>query len=237
MDEGTPERWLPVPGYEGLYEVSSHGGIRSLDRTVPIDVPGRRSYVARRRGRMLRQTPTGSGYLAVSLSRGPTQTKTWTVHTLVALAFIGPRPPGHEVCHNDGNPMNNNLSNLRYDTISGNRRDAVEHGTHRNTRKTHCPSRHKYTPENTYMRPGTTYRQCRICMEDENEIVQARLKIENDRLREVAANHRRPWTGADLQVVASHPDLDAATLAAMLGRTRQSVKYARRQVRPVAPLA
>lgn len=230
MEDVTPERWLPVPGHDH-YEVSDRGRVRSLDRMVSIDCPGRRSYVARRPGRVLKPSPTSRGYLAISISDGqPARTKTWTVHTLVALAFLGPRPSGYEICHNDGNPLNNNLSNLRYDTISGNRLDSVKHGTHRNKRKTHCPYRHEFTPENTYVPPGTTHRYCRACSEDVNEIVQARFKIQNDRLREVAFNHRQPWTDADLQVVASHPDLDPSDLAAMLGRTRQSVQYARHRL-------
>jgi hypothetical protein len=51
-----------------------------------------------------------------------------TVHTLVLLAFVGPRPIGMEVCHNDGNPKNNELSNLRWDTHKANQQDMSRHG-------------------------------------------------------------------------------------------------------------
>lgn len=45
------------------------------------------------------------------------------------FAFVGPCPAGYEVCHNDGNPLNNRRTNLRYDTQSGNQMDKVLHGT------------------------------------------------------------------------------------------------------------
>lgn len=49
-------------------------------------------------------------------------------HRLVALAWIGPQPDGMEVCHNDGNPANNEVSNLRWDTHSENMKDVRRHG-------------------------------------------------------------------------------------------------------------
>jgi hypothetical protein len=151
MQDATPERWLPVPGYSN-YRVSDQGRVWSRPRPGTV-------------GGMLKPSPASAGYLAVSLSRGtPAKSTTWAMHVLVALAFLGDRPAGYEVCHNDGDPLNNRLSNLRYDTISGNRQDSVRHGTHRNTRKTHCPNNHEYTEENTYTRPGSNERQCRICL-------------------------------------------------------------------------
>lgn len=52
------------------------------------------------------------------------------VHQLVLEAFVGLCPDGMEACHNDGNPENNDLHNLRWDTRSENTKDAVKHGTH-----------------------------------------------------------------------------------------------------------
>ncbi len=51
------------------------------------------------------------------------------VHVLVLEAFVGPRPKRMCACHNDGNPSNNNLSNLRWDTQRNNQLDKREHGT------------------------------------------------------------------------------------------------------------
>lgn len=67
----------------------------------------------------------------VDLYRGsrPSQTR-FKVAVLVLLAFVGPRPKGMECCHNDGDPENNSLDNLRWDTHSSNVYDAIRHGTH-----------------------------------------------------------------------------------------------------------
>lgn len=50
------------------------------------------------------------------------------VHIVVLETFVGPRPDGAEACHNDGNPLNNSLENLRWDTHTGNMQDCVRHG-------------------------------------------------------------------------------------------------------------
>lgn len=54
--------------------------------------------------------------------------KEWA-HRMVAEAFLGPCPKGLEVCHGDGNPINNRVGNLRYDTHRNNMLDAIQHGT------------------------------------------------------------------------------------------------------------
>jgi hypothetical protein len=51
------------------------------------------------------------------------------IHRLVLEAFVGPAPDGMEGCHNDGNPENNNLLNLRWDTHASNMADQLAHGT------------------------------------------------------------------------------------------------------------
>jgi hypothetical protein len=51
------------------------------------------------------------------------------VHTLIMMLFVGPRPEGMEVAHNNGDPSDNRLENLRYDTRVGNAADMVLHGT------------------------------------------------------------------------------------------------------------
>lgn len=53
----------------------------------------------------------------------------YAVHRLVLEAFVGPCPEGMEGCHEDGDPTNNDLTNLRWDTHKGNMLDSVKHGT------------------------------------------------------------------------------------------------------------
>lgn len=105
------EIWKPVPGYEGLYEVSDQGRVRSFARSVS--------------GRLLKPGKASNGYFTVCLGRG----KSRTLHSLVAEAFIGPKPIGQEVLHEDGTRTNNCVSNLRYGTRADNIRDAVKQGT------------------------------------------------------------------------------------------------------------
>lgn len=57
-------------------------------------------------------------------------TKTAGVHHLVAAAFLGPRPLGLVICHNDGNGAHNTPDNLRYDTPKANAADTLRHGKH-----------------------------------------------------------------------------------------------------------
>ena len=139
----TIEQWRDIPGHPG-YQVSDHGRVRSVDRTVTYSD----GQVRRYKGKILR-TPLSKmgGYPHVNLwNRGESQVR--YVHSLVAETFIGPRPEGTEVCHNDGNPTNNHVANLRFGTQSENTLDRVAHGTHHEAVKTHCPRGHELFAEN-----------------------------------------------------------------------------------------
>lgn len=151
--EDVTERWLPVVGWEGLYEVSDLGHVRSLARRTPGGIRG---------GRTLRLAVARNGYLCVSLWKLGVGT-TRTVHTLVTEAFIGPRPEGHQVRHLDGNRAHPELSNLAYGTPAENSADMKVHGTNRNAAKTVCRHGHEYTPANTKVRAdgGRVCRECR----------------------------------------------------------------------------
>jgi hypothetical protein len=75
-------------------------------------------------------TTHGRTYLVVDIRKDGIK-RQWSVHSLILEAFIGRRPEGMEGCHfPDPDPTNNNLSNLRWDTPSGNNRDKVFQGTH-----------------------------------------------------------------------------------------------------------
>lgn len=154
--QSTYECWLPVRGYEGFYEVSNFGAVRSVGREIKR-TNGRRYKST---GKLISQKISASGYKIVCLSvRGNKSYK--RVHRLVLEAFVGPCPDGMEACHWDDDPANNGLVNLRWDYRSGNRRDGVRNGKHANAIKTHCPQRHEYLPENTLIVKGE--RRCRAC--------------------------------------------------------------------------
>lgn len=119
------EEWKDIPGYEGKYQASTLGRIRSLDRRVRVVAHGKET-TRLMRGRVLRPWRVGScGHVGVDLG---CEARAVPVHKLVALTFIGPRQEGMDVCHNDGNPTNNAVSNLRYDTRSENNKDILRTG-------------------------------------------------------------------------------------------------------------
>lgn len=111
VNEG--ERWRKIVEFPD-YEVSTFGRVRRIGAK-----------------RFLRQAPRPGRYphLRVELRKGGRLY--WrTVHVLVLIAFVGPPEPGKETaCHNDGNPANNRLDNLRWDTQKANMEDMVRHGT------------------------------------------------------------------------------------------------------------
>lgn len=156
VSDGT-EEWLPVVGHEGYYEVSDQGRVRSLSRIVTY----RDGHTQALRGRVLSpgKQPL-SGHLHVNLKANGSK-RSVAVHALVLEAFVGPRPPGQECCHGNGDPTDNNVVNLRWDTRSGNVRDAIRHGTNWQVRKKACPKGHPYDERNTRSGPGV--RVCREC--------------------------------------------------------------------------
>ena len=120
------ENWLPVVGYEGLYEVSDLGRVRSLPRRVVMpegSIFGEKTI----KGMLLKQCNNSRGYKIVTLCRDGVK-KTAPIHKLVMLCFVGPNPSGLMVLHRDGNPINTILRNLRYGTHQDNMDDKVRHG-------------------------------------------------------------------------------------------------------------
>lgn len=110
------EEWRAIPGYEGYYEVSSLGNVRSLDKEIKANLVNN-EYV-NRTGRILKQKEV-KGYKTVSLCVDYEAT-TWRVHRLVAMAFI-PNPDSKpQVNHIDGNPSNNCVNNLEWCTAKEN---------------------------------------------------------------------------------------------------------------------
>lgn len=118
------EEWRPIPDWEGIYDVSDLGRVKSLERVV-MRGNGWKYTV---RERILKLTSDKDGYPGVGLCMNG-RAKHFLVHRLVLLAFVGLPPPGHEGCHEDNNPGNPRLSNLRWDTSAGNQADKIKHGT------------------------------------------------------------------------------------------------------------
>lgn len=164
----THEQWRAVIGWEGLYEVSSLGRVRSLDRMLPHRHAG---HLYRKPGRVLK-TYKGPphGYHAVSLScmrDGVQVRKVRRVHTLVLEAFVGPRQPGYVACHGVSGIDDNSVSNLRWGTQSENIQDVIRDGNNFELNKTHCKNGHPFDKENTYFNPAKQgSRSCRTCVRE-----------------------------------------------------------------------
>lgn len=151
----TTERWLPIQGWPG-YFISDLGRVKSQ----------RPRWGGDRTPRFLSPGYGGGGYATVVLTSDVRPNRTHNVHSLVAEAFIGPRPDGLEVRHLDGDPANCQLSNLRHGTPSENAYDRVRHGTHGMARKTHCINGHPFAGSNLVSTPRQ--RRCRTCVNEGN---------------------------------------------------------------------
>ena len=155
------EIWKSVVGYEGFYEVSNMGRVRSVERWVRASNKTDSLRLSPAKVRSL--SVKSSGHLKVSLYREGKE-KTHHVHTLVLTSFVGPRPEGQEGCHNNGDPSDNHLTNLRWDTKSENSLDKGRHGTDHKKNITHCPKGHELkSPNLTADFERTGHRKCKAC--------------------------------------------------------------------------
>lgn len=124
------EEWRPVVGYDGYYEVSDSGVVRSVPRMITSHREVRGIVVSVDvfiRGRVLSLHRKKCGHITVALCKSG-QRVTAMVHTLVLSAFLGPRPSGHDSLHLDGDPANNKASNLAWGTRLENIHQAIADG-------------------------------------------------------------------------------------------------------------
>lgn len=155
------ECWLAIPGWDG-YEASSLGRIRSVDRWIT----GKDGVTKLFRGRVrkLVDNQRDRRWQVVLTRVGPTQ----PVHVLIAKTFLGERPEGLWVCHNDGDGYNNRIENLRYDTPSSSKRT--------------CKRKHPLNgpDSNVYIIPSTGKRQCMHCVHERREAKKVQLSGGNE---------------------------------------------------------
>ena len=117
------EIWKDVPGYEGYYQVSDQGNVRSVDRVVTYKAGFDRLHSSR-----LLRGDLARGYVLVALYKDGAR-KVAGVHRLVLWAFVCPPGKGLEARHLNGNRQDNRLCNLAWGTKTQNMADKRSHGT------------------------------------------------------------------------------------------------------------
>lgn len=107
------EEWKPVPGYEGIYQVSSIGRVQRI-----IPGPGRA-----RSGQFMSPGRNPKGYQSVNLTKDR-KVRTWPIHKMVCVTWHGPKPsPSHQAAHRDDDKENNTPGNLYWATPLENHAD------------------------------------------------------------------------------------------------------------------
>lgn len=166
MEESTGEQWRPIVGYGGVYEltyeVSSWGRVR---RSISDKV--RMTPRKKRRPHVLKLTRNSSGYPVAGLAHPDGKLRRVPVHTLVMLAFVGPRPEGHWCLHYDDMRVHNRLENLRWGTPAENTQDAIRNlgGPGWGKRRTQCPYGHELSGKNlAEFDPPVRPKECLSCL-------------------------------------------------------------------------
>lgn len=126
------EIWKPIPEFEGLYEVSNYGRVRSIDRTVKSS----KNRVQFLKGRLKKASLSTSGYFKVCLYKDNKNYNKY-IHRLVMLAFSSDKERD-TVNHIDGNKLNNHISNLEWATFKENNNHAYLTGLNDESHRRNC---------------------------------------------------------------------------------------------------
>lgn len=122
------EEWRDVVGYEGFYQVSNLGRVKSLSRTV-IRISKYGKEVQQQVHEKILTINRANKIRRMVLLWRNNKCKNFLIYRLVLEAFYGPCPKGYQACHNDGDRTNDVLTNLRWDTPTNNCKDRKRHGT------------------------------------------------------------------------------------------------------------
>lgn len=116
------ENWVDIPGYNGLYQISNYGRVKSVGRAVRNSPDGAKRWIPTR---LMSPWDNGNGYLVVGLNKGGGKRKNHYVHRLVADAFL--KKEGDVVNHIDYDKKNNCVLNLEWCTQQQNVNHSREH--------------------------------------------------------------------------------------------------------------
>jgi hypothetical protein len=181
VDVTDAEVWREIPGYEGRYEVSSHGRVRSM----PFWANNRWGPMLRS-GKIRAPRPNKRGYMAVDLADGTGNVERVRVHRLVLLAFVGPPSEGApHALHKDDDRANNHVSNLYWGNQLENAADCIDNAHNYQMVKSVCPLGHLLVAPNLVeWQADQEKRTCLACS----------LAANNHRQDAIAAAAGRPRT-------------------------------------------
>jgi hypothetical protein len=135
------EQWRPIPGWEGHYEVSDQGRVRSLTRTVQYKDGRTRTFP----GKILKLSADKDGYLMLVAKAGGVNARPAQgikIHRAVLEVFVGECPKGAVAMHLNNNVTDNRAENLRWGTQQSNMGQMVSEGRHYLQKRTRCPRGH-----------------------------------------------------------------------------------------------
>ena len=174
--ENKTEIWKDIPGYEGIYQVSNEGRIKSIPHCIKANKHGGKRIAEER----IKNITIGwHGYLWVSLCKNG-KSKTYSVHRLVAITFIKNPNEFPAVNHIDGNKENNHVSNLEWCTNHENQMHASRNGLLPRSKTVICIETGKL-----YQSSGEAERETGICGRNIRSACAGKYKT--------AGGHRWKW--------------------------------------------
>lgn len=189
MTNSLIEIWKDIPNYEGLYQASNLGRIRSLDHKVMKKSLSGELIVHQYKGKILKGWVQNTGYLTVSLSN-----KKYSVHRLIATTFLEQEKGKNIVNHIDGNKLNNNVSNLEWCDYKHNFDEAIRLNL-MNIKYNSYKNRIRAKKINQYDLKRNFIRSYLCSIDAEKELKNKGIKINARNIRDVCNGKRKTAGG------------------------------------------
>lgn len=190
MIDSSIEIWKDIPGYEGLYQASNLGNIRSLDHKIMQKGVNGKLIIHKYKGKILKGWVQNTGYLTVSLNN-----KKYSVHRIVAQTFIHKIDGKTFVNHIDGNKLNNKVENLEWCTNAENIQHAYRNGLMENAIKFVKTHKIRAKKINQYDLDGNYIKTFIGSVEAQNELRSIGIKVNAGNIRNVCQGKRKKAGG------------------------------------------